>query len=143
MGEEKRKAPSHADSRQTGQHEQGTVRNTHSDTRSRDEAARINRAIETAHEADAWVAEHPDAWRYVVRLCLNEGAHNRTVSLQWAAEQLRKRDFASFPTPNATINNRFRAPLARRLVREHPELKPFIELRKSALDLIGEVGADA
>ena len=110
--------------------------------RSGEEAARIERAIEIAHDADEWVEEHPDAWTFIVDLCRVEAEHERTVSMQLACEQVRKLDFASFPTPYGYINNKIRPALARRLVREHPEVGPFIELRRSALDLIEEGAAD-
>lgn len=110
--------------------------------RNGEKAARIERAAEIAHDADEWVEEHPDVWRFATDLCLNEARAKRRVSMQYASEVIRKKDFASFKRYGSGINNRLRPALARRLVREHPEVAPFIELRKSALDLIGEVGAD-
>lgn len=103
----------------------------------REETAR-ERAERIAKEADAWVSRHGDAWNYIVGMCVTEAEHKRTVSMQLAAEQVRKLDFASFQTPYGNINNKFRAALARRLVREHPEVKPYIELRRSALDLLDQ-----
>lgn len=109
--------------------------------RNGEEAAR-ERALLLVKQADEWVAEHPDAWEYIVGMCKVEAEHKRTVSMQLAAEQIRKLDFASFPTPNGAINNRYRAPLARRLVREHPEVAPFIEMRRSSVDLVDEGALD-
>lgn len=139
----KRKAPKRSGMFGDERDDQGAFDDIHSDTKSRDEAVRIERARELAHEADEWVTAHKDVWRFATDLCLNEARAKRRVSMQYASEVIRKKDFASFKRYGSGINNRLRPALARRLVREHPEVAPFIELRKSALDLIGEVGADA
>ncbi len=96
---------------------------------------RIERAREVADEAEAWIEEHADAWLWIVHACLGEVAAQRKFSMRWALEEARKRDFASFTTGRTYVNNSFGAPMARKLQTEYPQVKPYIELRKSVLDL--------
>lgn len=99
-----------------------------------EEAARIERALQTVKDADEWTREHADAWDYMCRACIAEARAGRQMSMQWAAELIRRRDFASFKRYGAGINNRLRPVLARRLIREYPECARFIEIRKSIFD---------
>lgn len=139
---EQKKAPKRSGMFGDRQNGKGANNNINFDTKGREKAARISRATEIAHDADEWVEAHKDVWRFATDLCLNEARAKRRVSMQYVSEVIRKKDFASFKRYGSGINNRLRPALARRLVREHPEVAPFIELRRSALDLIDEVAVD-
>lgn len=110
--------------------------------RNGEKAARIERAIQLIKQADSWVREHEDVWAFVCRACVAEAEAGRQTSMQWASEMVRRKNFASFKKFGGGINNRYRPVLARRLVREHPECAPFIELRRSILDLVDEEAVD-
>jgi hypothetical protein len=91
-----------------------------------DSATRI-RALE-------WIRRNPDIWARFKRHALNEAAHERRVSVQWLLEDVRKFDRVDNAGDVVKVNNSFAPIFARELVRQCPEIRPYIELRRSIYD---------
>lgn len=92
------------------------------------------KAAKTASEARLWIKEHPDAWLFMCRICEREIAAKRRCSMQWAAEQARKVDFASFPNGKTYVNNTHVSALARMFLADHPQGRTYFKLRRSMVD---------
>lgn len=92
------------------------------------------KAAKTASEARLWIREHGDAWEYMCRLCEREVNAKRRCSMQWAAEQARKVDFASFPNGRTYVNNTHVPVLARWFLADHPQGRKYFKLRRSMVD---------
>lgn len=88
--------------------------------------------------ARIWIDENPDAWRYMEFIALREAEAGRRFSMKWVAEQTRRKDFMSaFGTPSR-FSNTLTAAFARIFIAKHPEVHPFIEIRSSVLDEVGQ-----
>ena len=88
-----------------------------------------------ANRCARWRAANTQAWGYMVRTAKTEAEHGRRFSFTWVAEQTRRKSFVDAAGEPFKINNNIIPMLARDLVREHPELKPYmLRLRKSRFD---------
>ena len=85
-------------------------------------------------EADAWVADNPEAWDYMVRQAVNSARAGRRFGIGSLVEHVRWHMFAEGRT-GFKCNNNHRAALARRIIAEHPETRPYIQTRDSVCDL--------
>lgn len=94
----------------------------------------ISKAAKTASEAQLWIRDHPDVWRFMCALCEREIAAKRRCSMQWAAEQARKVDLASFKDGRVLIDNSHVAVFARTFLADHPQARKFFKLRRSMVD---------
>lgn len=94
----------------------------------------ISKAAKTASEARIWIREHGDAWEYMCRLCEREVNAKRRCSMQWAAEQARKVDFASFKDGRVLIDNSHVAVFARLFLEDRPRARKYFTLRRSMVD---------
>lgn len=81
-----------------------------------------------------WIDENPDAWHHMCNLLLNEVAHKRRCSMQWAAEQARKIYFTDINGKATKINNTYLPALARIFVKQNPGSEAYLELRRSRFD---------
>lgn len=104
--------------------------NTTTSSRARNATCSLSRAL-------AWIEENPDAWRYMEGLALREVEAKRRFSMKWVAEQARRKDFAGKGGKPSAFSNTLTAAFARILVEEHPEARPFVELRPSVFDEVG------
>lgn len=86
--------------------------------------------IQRERAAD-WIRENPDAWAWIVGEALKEARAGRRFSPRYLAESLRSKDFVSIDGSTSAVNNNITAALARHLIEQHPEVSPWIELRKS------------
>lgn len=86
--------------------------------------------IQRERAAD-WIRENPDAWDWIVGEAVKEARAERRFSPRYLAESLRSKDFVSVDGSSSTINNNLTPALARILIEQHPEVKPWLELRKS------------
>lgn len=86
------------------------------------------------HYARLWIKENPEPWRHVKALLLQEAKAGRKASIAWAVEEVRKKDYSDIQGKPFKVNNSIRPALARIAVREHPELAPYIEMRRSMSD---------
>lgn len=100
----------------------------------RERQEREERALKIWKDAKLWRRRHPDAWCFMVSTAKREATEGRRFSVQWLSEQVRKRDFASFSTPYPILDNSIRPALARMIVDENPEVRRWIEMRRSILD---------
>jgi len=91
-------------------------------------------SAETMYESGkAWIARNPRAWRYIKQYadgCIDE---QRRFSIQKACEELRDSDLVD-KDELYKVNNSYAAVLTRFLVKELPELKPLVSMRKSKVD---------
>ena len=78
---------------------------------------------------------NPELWAEWEQTALYEAAHGRRFSIQLITEQARKKDRVNSAGEPVKLNNSHRAIWARMLATEHPEIRPFIELRKSYYDV--------
>lgn len=81
-----------------------------------------------------WRNRNSSAWAYMLSLAKKETIAQRKFGVQFLIEEARKKSFATDDGSRFSINNSFAPAFARMLVKEHPEMKPYIELRKSELD---------
>lgn len=86
------------------------------------------------YAAEQWRRENPDAWRYIVRIALNEAAHDRKFSMQYLIEEVRRKSLVTTEGKPFGVNNTMRPALTRLLVEEHPEVRPYVETRHAACD---------
>lgn len=99
-------------------------------------AARAERAQELLHRAVSWRRSHPDAWMGIVEAMLHEVDAKRRAPIKWAVEEIRKRDYASFPTPYPSVSNSLCPAFARMVSAEYPRADEYVEKRPSCLDEI-------
>ena len=85
-------------------------------------------------EADRWIGANPDAWRYMTDQALLSANAGRRFGIGALCEHVRWHMFAQ-GDKNFKLNNNYRAAFARRLIREHPEVEPYIKTRGSVCDL--------
>lgn len=97
-------------------------------------ACRAKRGAELAAKCAGWMSANPDALRYIERRALEETAAERRFSVRLLLEEARGKDFTDREGRETRINNVIAPALARALVREHPEIGPFVKLRRSMVD---------
>ena len=96
------------------------------------------RAARRMREARAWTATNADAWAWSLsrgRACAAEG---RKFGMQELSEYIRRHDFTDAHGRRTTIDNSIVPALARLLVAEAPECRPYIEMRTKAYDGLGD-----
>lgn len=93
-----------------------------------------SRAARTAWRAHQWVKDNPDGWHYAVTLALNEARQQCHFSMAWVMAQVRQKDFSTVTGESFKVDNTLTPALARILVKEHPEVKPFMEFRNAGCD---------
>ena len=92
------------------------------------------RRVQVLNAAVAWRRRNPRIWAEWERAALREAAQGRRFSMQLVTEQARAFDSVDDSGEGFKLNNNSRAIWARMLVAEHPELRPYIELRRSVWD---------
>lgn len=95
---------------------------------------RAKRGAELAAKCADWMAANPDALRYIERRALEEAAAERRFSVRLLLEEARRKDFTDREGRGTRINNVIAPALARRIVEAHPEVRPFVKLRRSMVD---------
>lgn len=85
-------------------------------------------------EADRWVEDNPDAWAYMTSQAVSSANAGRRFGIGSLMEHVRWHMFAEGRT-GFKCNNNHRAALARRIIAEHPEVRPYIKTRDSVCDL--------
>lgn len=85
-------------------------------------------------EADKWIEKNPGAWEYLTNSAVISANAGRRFGIGALCEHVRWHMFAQGDR-NFKLNNNHRAAFARRLIREHPEVEPYISTRGSVLDL--------
>lgn len=94
----------------------------------------ISKAKELWYKAEQWTVNNPFAWSHLVRICLREAEHKRKFGTNWAIEETRKKDFTTSDGERFKISNSYSPVFGRMIVKEHPEVRPYIILHKSIVD---------
>ncbi len=84
-------------------------------------------------EADEWIDANPDAWEFMVESARASARAGRRFGIGSLVEHVRWHMFAE-GVDGFKCNNNFRAPFARRLIKEVPECEPYITTRSSMVD---------
>lgn len=95
---------------------------------------RAARGAELAAKCADWMDANPDALRYIERRALEEAGAERRFSVRLLLEEARRKDFTDRLGRGTRINNVIAPALARRIVDAHPEVRPFVKLRRSMVD---------
>lgn len=95
---------------------------------------RAARGAELMTKCADWMDANPDAVRYIERRALEEAGAERRFSVRLLLEEARRKDFTDRQGRGTRINNVIAPALARRLVEAHPEVRPFVKLRRSMVD---------
>lgn len=103
---------------------------------SRDDDTRHDRAVELVRRAGRFTREHPDLTEFIFTAVEAEARQGRRTSFQWGLERARAHDFAGMEPGRTRCNNDYAAPLARVFCREHPDLAPMVERRRSGVDVL-------
>lgn len=90
--------------------------------------------VQTQYQAEEFRRRNPEFWHDLKAWALNEAAHMRRFSVSYFVEHYRWQDRVNSEGEPFKINDHYIPIWARMLVSEHPELRGFIELRKSAWD---------
>lgn len=97
---------------------------------------RAARGAELAAKCADWMDANPDALRYIERRALEEAGAERRFSVRLLLEEARRRDFTDREGRGTRINNVIAPALARRIADDHPEVRPYMRLRRSMVDEI-------
>lgn len=85
-------------------------------------------------EARAWTENNPGAWAYIERRALEEAGAKRRVSVSRLVEEVRALEWTPRDGGRFKVNNSFQAAFSRMLADEHPEVRRYIEQRRSRFD---------
>lgn len=88
----------------------------------------------TFYHAWEWRELNPGLWRKLEAFALNEAAHERKFSVKRWLENTRWQDRVNAIGEPVRVNNSHCPIWARMLASEHPEVRPFIELRRCDWD---------
>lgn len=78
--------------------------------------------------------KNPNVWATWVAAAEDAAAHERRFSVQLVTEQTRAHDYVDNDGQPFKLNNNMRAAWARMLASEYPQVRPYIELRRSKFD---------
>lgn len=92
------------------------------------------RAVIMRNEAELWISENPDAWAAIVSAAKAEAAADRRFSVRLIVDSACRIDRASIDGGRTSANHNAIAALSRLLLEQHPDLKPFVNLRRSLCD---------
>lgn len=102
--------------------------------RATDNDEKCIKALAMEREGKDWIRRNPDIWERFTTYALNEAAHQRRVSIKWLLEDARKFDRVDSAGDPVKVDNSLAPFFARQLIDEHPEIRPYLETRKSILD---------
>ena len=84
--------------------------------------------------AKAFIKENPQVWQSMVNIACSRARQNRRVSMKRIIEDTRDTYGTTWQTENFKLNNSVTACLARFLVKECPEVKSHMLLKRSKVD---------
>lgn len=87
--------------------------------------------VSLAEKAAEWMTSHPEAMGLFERLALQASMSGRRFGMKALAERVRWEYHVEKGDESYKINNNFVSYIARELIRRHPELEAFIELRQT------------
>lgn len=86
-------------------------------------------------EADAWIDANPEAWEFMASQAVMSARNRRLFGIGALCEVVRWQMRNVQGNTGFKLNNNHRAYFARRLIKEHPEVEPYIRTRGSVCDL--------
>ena len=86
------------------------------------------------NRAQEWRRVNTRLWHDLEAWALNEAAHERRFGVQDFIEAVRWRDHVNDLGEPVKVNNSYEPLFARFLVADYPELRPWVELRRSRWD---------
>lgn len=89
-------------------------------------------------DADAWIERNPTAWAYMTEQARRSAANHVRFGIGALAEVVRWHMRNVKGDKGFKLNNDYRSAFARRLVKENPEVEPYIEMRSSCVDFCEE-----
>ena len=84
--------------------------------------------------AQEWIKANPDLWGKFTDYALKQAENERHISVAWLTEDVRQHDYVNRIGDPCKINNNFKAVFARLLIKQHPQVRPYITIRKSGYD---------
>ena len=93
-------------------------------------------SISLLNRAREWRRVNARLWHDLETWALNEAAHERRFGVQDFIESVRWRDHVNDLGEPVKVNNSYGPLFARFLVADYPELRPWIELRRSRWDAV-------
>lgn len=94
---------------------------------------RRERSDRYSERADKWVRDNHKAWLFICNEAVSYANQKRRFGIGELCEKVRWHMQAT-GDGEFKVNNTYRAYLARRLVKEHPQVEPYIEMRRSRAD---------
>lgn len=88
-------------------------------------------------QCDEWVTENPRAYDLLVKEVLSAAERGQAVSVRQKAERIRWGDLTGAHGTPTKLSNSLTAPLARRIIAEHPWVARYVTLRRSVCDTGG------
>lgn len=84
--------------------------------------------------ADEWIAKNPTAWEWMNRRASMYASEGRRFSMERLLQDARYEFSGREVVDHFKVNNNSRSALARKIAAEHPECKPYMDFRRSAVD---------
>lgn len=94
----------------------------------------VDTTTQIRNKALEWISQNPDLWSKFKSYALHEADQKRRVSVQWLLEDSRKHDYVNQNGEPCKINNTYAPVLARQLLKECPQVEPYLEVRRSRFD---------
>lgn len=94
----------------------------------------VDTTTQIRNKALEWINQNPDLWTKFKAYALHEADQKRRVSVQWILEDSRKHDYVNQNGDPCKINNSYSPVFARELLKECPEVEPYLEVRRSRFD---------
>lgn len=94
-----------------------------------------SRAMKQREAAELWIRKNRDAWEYIASRALHYADTEQHFTFREIWEDVRKLDIASINGDTVKCNNNHSPALERLLIEQHPEVRPFMEIRRAVCDL--------
>lgn len=95
----------------------------------------ISRGDEMMQQAREWTVRNREAWWAMCMEATRRAAEGRRFGIAELFEDARWNMRTEGRDGGFKCNNTLRAPLARLMVRQYPQVEPYIEMRKSKADM--------
>lgn len=82
----------------------------------------------------AWIENDPTAWAFIKREALRKARNGQMFGMHGLCDKVRNGDFSDNGGMPTKVNNNIVAALARILISEHPEVRPYMTLRHSVCE---------
>jgi hypothetical protein len=86
-------------------------------------------------DARRWKVDNYGAYQWMLRHAKADAARGEQISVSYYAETIRREHLYDKPDKPFAVNNSLRAPIARLLVNEAPEIAKHIDMRSSWQDV--------